>query len=105
MTILSGARPRAMSFPEAESYLRKRGAWPAIERIARDEGVQPRDIWTTKRDADTSAARRRAMAVLRWSSRWSYPHIGRIFGRDHTTVIAACRKYERELHAHHPSAP
>ena len=39
------------------------------------------------------------MALLRWSTGMSYPAIGRIFRRDHTTVIAGVRHYERHLAA------
>lgn len=98
--LLAGYAPkRNMTYPEAEAHLRAKGAWATVERIAREESVPVRAIFLHMRDADSSAARRRCMAVLRWSTRWSYPTIGRIFGRDHTTVIAACRKYEAELSA------
>lgn len=30
--------------------------------------------------------------------RFSYPAIGRAFGRDHTTIIFGCRQHEKRIH-------
>ena len=72
-------------------------AMQTIRRIAREERCSVDDIFGHARHPDTDRARRRAMAVLRWSTQWSYPEIGRVFGRDHTTVLHAVRRYEEEL--------
>jgi len=46
------------------------------------------------------AARQIAMWIIRSSERQpSYPEIGRLFQRDHTTVIAAVRRIDRAVAA------
>lgn len=39
--------------------------------------------------------RQEAMWELRQDGRWSYPQIARLFHRDHTTAIHACRQVEK----------
>ena len=48
------------------------------------------------------AARHEAMWMIRELQRngkaaWSYPAIGRFFGRDHTTVMHCCRRHAEGL--------
>jgi hypothetical protein len=59
--------------------------------------VAPADVTSRSRNKSAAAARAMAMALLRRRSSWSFPEIGLVFGRDHTTVIHAVRKAEREL--------
>jgi len=68
-----------------------------IAQIAGEHGVPLDRVMGRCRLARVSYARHHAMAVIRWSSGLSFPEIGRYFGRDHTTVIAGVRRYEREL--------
>ena len=42
-------------------------------------------------------ARKEAYVMLR-QERLSFPTIGRMFGRDHTTVVDGVQRYEREQH-------
>lgn len=44
-------------------------------------------------------ARHVAMYLVRERCRMSYPEIGRLFGRDHSTVLYACRKVDEDLAA------
>jgi len=48
-----------------------------------------------RRDRPVAYARMEAMWRIRTELHFSLPHIGRIFKRDHTTVIHAVRKVER----------
>lgn len=41
--------------------------------------------------------RQEAMAEVRKRLGWSYPRIGKLFGKDHTTVLWACRKHGIEV--------
>lgn len=72
-------------------------ARPTLERIAREEGVTIGAILGLSRYPRVVKARHRAMAVIRWSTEWSYPEIGRLFNRDHTTVMAGVEKYEAKI--------
>jgi chromosomal replication initiation ATPase DnaA len=38
-----------------------------------------------------------------YNDRMSYPLVGRIFKRDHTSILHACRKIDRLLAANDPS--
>lgn len=58
-------------------------------------GIGPDDIVGTGRHRDTIQARMVAAWILRQDGR-SYPEIGRALGKDHSTVIHACRRIEAD---------
>jgi chromosomal replication initiation ATPase DnaA len=72
-------------------------AMPVIRRIAREEGFDVEDVMNRSRFPDVVRARHRMLAVLRWSTGWSYPDIGRVFKLEHTTVWMAIHKYEASI--------
>jgi len=98
VSVLSGARTREEIDRDLTIRLRSH-VTQAVRRIARDSGCTAEDIYGTSRHPIVARARRRAMAVLRWSTTLSLPELGRIFNRDHTSVLTAVRKYEDELNA------
>jgi chromosomal replication initiator protein len=67
----------------------------AIDKIiaasARHFGVATTEILGASRFQTIAMARHVAMYLSR-ETRASFPEIGRAFGRDHTTVMNACRK-------------
>lgn len=69
-----------------------------VRQVADETGVPVADILGPSRIADISSARHTAMARARaierpdGSPRYSLPMIGRVFNRDHTTVLYAVRK-------------
>lgn len=66
-----------------------------INVIERQSGVCRAAILSESRDGDVVWARQRGMYVFKLLSSRSLPEIGRRFGgRDHMTVIHACRKIE-----------
>ncbi len=61
-------------------------------------GVSASDIHSDKKDRTVSLARAFAMYLIRRYTRLSYPEIGRMLGgKNHATVILACRKVEDHL--------
>jgi chromosomal replication initiator protein len=62
------------------------------ERIARAHGVTYEDMMSASRLKAVTAARHAFMAELRMTYAMSTPEIGRIVGRDHTSVMHALRK-------------
>jgi chromosomal replication initiator protein len=48
-------------------------------------------LLSARRDKQTALARQLAMYVCREVTRASFPAIGQFFGRDHSTVVHACR--------------
>lgn len=53
-------------------------------------------ILANKRSKDTVRPRQMAMYLVRKLTSYSLPEIGRVFGRDHTTVMHACNKIDDE---------
>lgn len=71
-----------------------------LDEVHEATGVTPAEIMLDTRVHRVAHARQLAMWKLRQfrshnAHRYSFPEIGRVFGRDHTTVIAACRAVER----------
>ncbi len=58
-------------------------------------GVSVRELISKDRHRPLARARMVAIWLIRRDLRWSYPHLGRVFGnRDHTTAISACDRIE-----------
>lgn len=53
-------------------------------------------ILANKRSKDTVRPRQMAMYLIRKLTNYSLPEIGKVFNRDHTTVMHACNKIEDE---------
>lgn len=58
-------------------------------------GVPRCEILGKRRYHYIATARAFAMRIARDEGFYSYPDIGRAFGRDHTTVMSACRRVAR----------
>jgi chromosomal replication initiator protein len=75
---------------------------PTVERIARQVGryfrVEPRYLCSRKRSRDALVPRQVGMYLARQLTSLSLDQIGAYFGgRDHSTVLHACRKVEQAL--------
>jgi chromosomal replication initiation ATPase DnaA len=89
--------------------------FPALRAIvydtAREHGLSVRDIMSRERLAPTVAARheaiRRVAAHVQWSPTnrpgkvWGAARIGRLFGRDHTTILHALDRLAPQAHNRH----
>jgi len=60
-----------------------------VASIARRRGLRAKDVVGPGRNPPLVAARLELYRALR-AQGWSYPMIGRLVGRDHTTVLIAC---------------
>ena len=70
-----------------ESFARQsKTAAGIVDRISMESGISVSDILSTKRARPIAHARQDAMLSIREELDWSLPRIGRVFGRDHTTV-------------------
>ncbi len=63
-----------------------------IETCAKFYGVKKEDIYTDKRTKNIALARQVAIYVIKELTDLSYPKIGSIIGKDHTTAIYAIKK-------------
>lgn len=71
------------------------GAISATRAILEGNGIRWVDsLYGRDRHKCVSMARHELQAWLKRNARMSYPEIGRLFGRDHTTIITACRKID-----------
>lgn len=66
----------------------------AIKLVADFYRIRPADLKGERRHRNVARPRQVAMYLAREVLQRSFPEIGRAFSRDHTTVIAACRKVE-----------
>lgn len=73
------------------------GLLQLAQRIAREGRVTVTDMLGRSKLRSVVRARHRFCAVVRSSLGLSYPEIGRLIGRDHTTVMNAVKQYEDEL--------
>lgn len=71
--------------------LRARGLLPDVERIAREHHVTTSDLLGRGRTAMVCRARKALYADLRERG-FSYPEIGWLVGRDHTTIMHAIKE-------------
>ena len=68
------------------------------ETIAKYFSISKDDLSSNKRSNDIAFPRQIAMFLCREIANMSYPQIGEDFGgRDHSTVMHACRKIEKEV--------
>lgn len=83
-----------MSTAEQPAAAPSPSAREIIEAVAQDFGVSRDEILSERQRGDAVAARWAAMDLVRRMTPMSLPRIGRVFGRDHTTVLNAVRKME-----------
>ena len=68
------------------------------ETVGKYFNVNPKDLKGSKRSNDITLPRQIAMYLCRNVANMSLPQIGKDFGkRDHTTVMHACNKIEKEI--------
>lgn len=85
--------------------IRARGFLPIVTAIAAKHFVTVEELVGDGAPACVMRARRELVAIWREEHRLSYPEIGRLLDRDHTTIMGACqppgapgvRKTTREL--------
>lgn len=68
-----------------------------VQEICRSFGSTPREIRGVSRLKHVYQARQAVMVFFRVRYKWSYPAIGKLFGKDHTTVMGAVRKAKYEV--------
>lgn len=94
--------------PDVAKFLRRleeMGIRQEVALLIRPRGVSLEDLISRNRHKNVSAARHEIMYWIRNKMKWSYPEIGKLFERDHTTVIAACRKMLQENPAFGGASP
>lgn len=80
-----------MTSDDFRARLAARGLLADVEQIARERHVTIDEIASRGRAAHVARARHEAMRKVR-SRGFSYPAIGELFDRDHTTVMSAVKR-------------
>jgi len=75
-----------------------------LKAVCEHFSVTEKDVLGRKRVATIATPRRVAMYLSRKLTSASYPELGQLFRRDHTTVLAACRRVEDEVEKGSPLA-
>ena len=70
-----------------------------MKRVCAAFGVAEKDVRGTSRLRSALVPRQVAMYLARELAGLSLPRIGAAFGRDHTTVLHACRRVEQAMAA------
>lgn len=65
-----------------------------VRQVAERHGVPVHHVLGVSRSPEHVKPRTEAMYLIRETGRFSYPQIGRFFGRDHSAVIAAVRRHK-----------
>ena len=68
-----------------------------IVAICKPYGVRLSELPGSSREAHIVSARHESMKFFRVRFKWSFPAIGRLFDKDHTTVMHGVEKISREL--------
>lgn len=65
--------------------------------VYRKYGIPKEDLLGTRRTREIAQARHITIYMIRKVTEMSLPNIGRLFGRDHTTIMASCEAVEKRL--------
>ncbi len=68
-----------------------------ISTVAKYYGVEVEDLKSKKKTAAIANARHIAMYIIRELTPKSYNDVGKIFSRDHSTVISSCERVETNI--------
>ena len=67
--------------------------------VFKQYGVKKEDIIGSKRNKEIANARHIAIYLIRSITEMSFPNIGKIFNRDHATIITSNEKIEKKIHS------
>lgn len=68
-----------------------------LETVSKKYGVSQEEMKSKKKTSAVANARQIAMHLLRKTTELSLPKIGKIFGRDHSTVLSSINKVDNEI--------
>ena len=68
-----------------------------LEKVSQKYGISVEDIKGRKRTKEIALVRHRSIYIIRKLTDLSFPAIGKLFGRDHTTIMASLDTVEREM--------
>lgn len=91
-SLLAGARS---TFSALLACLERHSLTAEAHAICACWGVTLADAHGPRRFNDVTRARHRVWVLLRERTGLSYPQIAALFGRDHTSILSACKRWDR----------
>lgn len=67
--------------------------------VYRKYGIPKEELTGNRRTREIAQTRHIAIYLIRKITEMSLPNIGKIFGRDHTTILSSCETVEKKLHS------
>ncbi len=68
-----------------------------LEKVSFTFGVTPEQIKSEKRDANINSARQASMYIIREITNLSQDEVGKVFGRNHSTVNSALKNVQQKM--------
>jgi len=72
-------------------------AWELGDLALAGTGVTWEQIVGQRKPKEIAAARAKVAWTIRETLQWSYPMIGQLMNKHHTTILLAVRRYESEV--------
>ncbi len=77
--------------------LKSMGVYSELQKLLMMKyGATLQEVYGQSRTKHVSDARHEAMLFIRDRFQWSYPAIGKLFSRDHTTVLASVKRMQEK---------
>ena len=98
LTSTAEREPRSLSYtPETKQLFIR------AEELAEDVGKTALQLWSgNSRAQPLTLIRHCIMYTLRWEYNWNYTQIGKVFKRNHDSVIYACRRTKELIEINDP---
>ncbi len=68
-----------------------------IKKVSAKYGINIKDIYSEKRASNISKTRHICIYIMKKVLELSYPAIGKIFSKDHTTIMSSYKRIEKEI--------
>ena len=76
--------------------LKTLGVYEDATKVVIQHGATLEEVFSDSRLKHIAMARHELMYFFRERFQWSYPAVGALFDRDHTTIIAAMQKIKKQ---------
>lgn len=88
--------PYESAFHSFAARLRALGVMKAAKQITKKHGTNLREVYARDRRPHVVKARYAILWVIRRKFGWSYPSLGKLINRDHSSVMNGMNRYQEE---------
>ena len=98
LTSTAEREPRSKDYTSSTKQL-----FISAEELTEDVGKTALQLWSgNSRAQPLTLIRHCIMYTLRWEYYWNYTEIGKLFKRDHSSVVYACRRMKELIDINDP---